>query len=152
MRSVSIVLLIGLAAVGAAGCSRAQDNAPPAQGQTPQTNALQGAADWRQRMQQNHSADSSVARQVRRLTADLGLSSAQQERVRQLAAVHNQRIQTILDTAPATLTYQDFQIQVHAISRDFHDSVNAILTPHQLELMKAMVGRLDSGTEARHTP
>ena len=33
-----------------------------------------------------------------------------------------------------------------------HDAVNAILTPHELELMKAMVGRLDSGKEDRHAP
>jgi hypothetical protein len=41
---------------------------------------------------------------------------------------------------------------VHAISQDYHDAVNAILTPHQLELMKAMVGRLDNGREDRHAP
>ena len=41
---------------------------------------------------------------------------------------------------------------VHAISQENHDAVNAILTPHQLELMKAMVGRLDNGKEDRHAP
>jgi hypothetical protein len=41
---------------------------------------------------------------------------------------------------------------VHAISQEYHDSVNAILTPHQLELMTAMVARLDSGKEKRHAP
>jgi len=33
-----------------------------------------------------------------------------------------------------------------------HDAVNAILTPHELELMKAMVSRLDNGKEDRHAP
>jgi hypothetical protein len=33
-----------------------------------------------------------------------------------------------------------------------HDAVNAILTPHELELMKAMVRRLDCGREKRHAP
>ena len=94
----------------------------------------------------------SVEEQVRRLTKDLDLTPQQQEKVRQLSWVHHDRIQKILDTAPATLTYPDFQTQVHAISQQFHDSVNAILTPHQLELMKGMVGRLDSGMEARHAP
>jgi hypothetical protein len=41
-------------------------------------------------------------------------------------------------------------VQVHAISQENHDLVNAILTLHQLELMKAMVARLDSGKEDRH--
>jgi hypothetical protein len=76
----------------------------------------------------------------------------QQDKVRQLSKVHNDRIQKILDTGPPTLTYADFQTQVHAISQDFHNAVNAILTPSQLQLMKAMMGRLDSGTEARHAP
>jgi hypothetical protein len=30
---------------------------------------------------------------------------------------------------------------VHAISQEYHDSVNAILTQDQLEMMKGMVGR-----------
>jgi hypothetical protein len=30
---------------------------------------------------------------------------------------------------------------VHAISAQYHDSVNAILTPRQLDLMKSMVGQ-----------
>jgi hypothetical protein len=62
------------------------------------------------------------------------------------------RIQEILDTAPPTLTYEAFTAQVHVISQENHDAVNAILTPHQLELMKAMVGRLNSGNEDRHAP
>ncbi|HEV2083601.1 MAG TPA: hypothetical protein VGR09_00850 [Gemmatimonadales bacterium] len=142
----------GVVVLGAAGCDRAQEKAaaPPAQAQ--QAQPLQGAADWRERMQKNHSADSSIAQQVRRLTRDLGLTSEQQAKVRQLSKEHNDRIQEILDTAPRTLTYQAFTAQVHAISQEFHDSVNAILTPHQLELMKAMVGRLDTGKEDRHAP
>jgi hypothetical protein len=147
-----MLLFGGLVALSAVSCGRAQDQATPAQGQTRQANSLQGATDWRERMQKGHNADSSTEQQVRRLTADLGLTPVQQEKVRQLSRVHNDRIQQILDTAPPSLTYEDFQTQVHAISQDFHDSVNAILTPRQLKLMKAMVGRLDSGTEARRAP
>jgi hypothetical protein len=152
MRSRSMLLFGGVAVLSAVSCGKAQDQATPAQGQTRQANSLQGATDWRERMQRGHNADSSTEQQVRRLTADLGLTPVQQEKVRQLSRVHNDRIQKILDTAPPTLTYEDFQTQVHAISQDFHDSVNAILTPRQLELMKAMVGRLDSGTEVRRAP
>jgi hypothetical protein len=152
MRSRSMLLFGGVVALSAISCAKAQDEATPAQGQTQRTNSLQGAADWRERMQRGHNADSSAEQQVRRLTADLGLTPVQQGKVRQLSRVHNDRIQKILDTAPSTLTYEDFQTQVHAISQEFHDSVNAILTPRQLELMKEMVGRLDNGTEARHAP
>ena len=152
MRSVSMALLGGVAALNAAGCVKGQEKAATPPAQTQQANSLQGLADWRNRMQSNHNADSSTEQQVRRLTSDLALTSAQQDKVRQLSREHNDRIQKILDTAPPTLTYQDFQTQVHAISQQFHDSVNTILTPRQLQLMKAMVGRLDSGTEARHAP
>ena len=150
MRSISMLLFGGVAALGAVSCAKGQENAAPSEGQTQQANSLQGAADWRARMQTNHNADSSTEQQVRRLTADLDLTPVQQDKVRQLSREHNDRIQRILDTAPPTLTYEDFQTQVHAISQEFHDSVNAIVTPRQLALMKAMVGRLDSGTEARH--
>jgi hypothetical protein len=142
----------GVIGLSAAGCAKTQDEPAPPQGQTQPTNSLQGAADWRERMQKNHNADSSTEQQVRRLTRDLSLTPVQQEKVRQLSRVHNDRIQQILDTAPPTLTYEDFQTQVHAISQQFHDSVNAILTPRQLTMMKAMVGRLDSGAEGRHAP
>ena len=120
--------------------------------QVQQARPLQDAADWRERMQKMHSADRSIEQQVRRLTKDLDLTPEQQEKVRQLSKEHNDRIQRILDTAPPTLTYEAFTTQVHAISQEFHDAVNAILTPHEPELMKAMVGRLDSGNEDRHVP
>jgi len=147
-----MLFLVGMAALSVASGAKAQEKPAPPQGQTRQGNSLQGAADWRERMQKNHNADSSIAQQVRRLTRDLNLTPPQQEKVRQLSKVHNERIQQILDTAPPTLTREDFQTQVHAISQQYHDSVNAILTPRQLELMKAMLGRMGNGTEARRAP
>jgi hypothetical protein len=155
MRSVSMLVFGCMAVLGAAGCGTAQEKAAPQQAQGQQAQgqqALHGAADWRERMQKNHNAQRSIEQQVQRLTKDLDLGPEQQVKVRQLAKEHNDRIQQILDTAPDTLTYQGFQMQVHAISQNFHNSVNAILTPHQLALMKAMVSRLDSGTEQRHAP
>ena len=149
VRSTSSLLLAGIAALGAGSCAKTQDKPAPSKEEIQQPNALQGAADWRARMQQNHNADSSIEQQVRRLTSDLQLTPAQQDKVRQLSRLHNARIQQILDTAPPSLAYRDFQTQVHAISAEYHDSVNAILTAHQLGLMMAMVGRLDSGAEAR---
>ncbi len=152
MRSVSRLLFGGVAVLGAASCDRAPEKAAPPQAQAQQAQPLQGAADWRERMQKNHSAERSIEQQVRRLTKDLDLTPEQQEKVRLLSTEHNDKIQKILDTAPPTLTYEAFSAQVHAISQEFHDAVNAILTPHQLELMMAMVGRLDSGKEDRHAP
>jgi hypothetical protein len=152
MRSIPKILFGTVIALSASSCTKAQEEQPRPTAQTQQGNSLQGATDWRTRMQSNHNADSSIARQVRRLTTDLGLTPAQQAKVRRLSQWHNDRIQQVLDTAPASLSYADFQTQVHAISAQYHDSVNAILTPVQLERMKAMVGRLDSGTEARQPP
>jgi hypothetical protein len=152
MKSISMLVLVGVATLGAASGARAQETAVPPQGQVRHGGSMQGAADWRERMQKNHNSDSSAVQQVRRLTRDLELTPAQQVRVLELSKDHNARIQKILDTAPPTLTYPDFQTQVHEISRQYHDSVNAILTPHQLELMKAMVGHMGSGTESRHAP
>ena len=152
MSSVSCRVFVAIAAVAAAGCAKQQENAAPAQAPVQSGNQMQGAADWRQRMQANHNADSSVEQQVRRLTSDLDLTPAQQTKVSQLSRWHNDRIQAILDTAPPALTYQDFQTQVHAISAQYHDSVNSILTPHQLDLMRTMVGRAGGARPTRQAP
>ena len=153
MRSWATHFSTVVIALGASACNASQpEKAPPAETQTPQANAMQGSADWRTRMQTRHNADSSVEQQVRRLTQDLSLSSQQQTKVRQLSQWHERTIQAILDTAPPTLTYEAFQTRVHDISRQYHDSVNAILTPQQLQLMRNMVGRVDSGTERRRPP
>jgi hypothetical protein len=147
MKSLCGFAIVSLTTSFAFGGSTAFQSAPDQQ-----AHPRQAAADWRERMQKNHNADQSIEQQVRRLTPDLELTSEQQEKVRQLSKAHHDRIQKILDTAPPSLTREAFTAQVHAISRDYHDAVNAILTPHQLELMKAMVGRLDNGKENRRGP
>lgn len=155
MRLVSKLVVLRAAVLVVASC-KAQDKTPSpqavAQTASQDTAPLDGAADWRDRLQKNHNAELGIEQQVSRLTRDLELTPAQQDKVRQLAQVHNDRIQQILDSAPPTLTRADFTTQVHAISQQFHDSVNAILAPHQVELMKAMVRRLDSGQENRRAP
>lgn len=145
MRSLSMLLLGAVALFGTAGCAKAQDKPAP-------DTATQGLPAWRQRMQQNNKPEQSIEQQVARLTKDMELTAEQQTKVRQLAWVHHDKIQKILDTAPPTLTRDDFTTQVHAISAEFHDAVDSLLTPHQLELRKAMVGRLDSGSERRRAP
>jgi hypothetical protein len=123
VRSILRLLFAGVAVLGTAGCAIAQEHVATPQVRAQQAHPLQGAADWRERIQENHNADQSIEQQVRRLTRDLDLTPEQQEKVRQLSKEH----------------------------RD-HDQVNAILTPRQLELMQAMVGRLDTGKEDRHLP
>jgi hypothetical protein len=139
--------------LGAAACGVAQEKSAPAQAQGTRQPQMRGdTSDWRARMQRNQNADSSIEQQVRRLTEDLNLTPQQQVKVRQLSHVHHDRIQQILDTAPPSLTRESFTAQVHVISQQYHDSVNAILTPHQLDLMRAMVGRTGNGQEARRPP
>jgi hypothetical protein len=154
MRSIPWLVVGGVTVLGAAGCGRAPETPArlQARAQQHQPQPLRGAADWRERIQKDHNANQSVEQQVRRLTRDLDLTPEQQEKVRQLSKQHNDRVHEILDTAPPTLTYEAFQAQVHVISQENHDAINAILTPRQLELMKAMVGRLDSGREDRRAP
>jgi hypothetical protein len=146
MKSIAGYLFGCAALLGAVG------SAMPAETAAQQAYPLQSAVDWRERMQEIHNPDRSIEQQVRRLTRDLDLTPEQQEKVRQLSQDHNDKIQKILDTAPPTLTHEAFTMQAHAISQEFHEAVNAILTPQQLVLTKAMVGRLDSGKEDRHAP
>jgi septal ring factor EnvC (AmiA/AmiB activator) len=153
VRSLSILHLASAAVLGAAACGTAQEKSVPAQAQqTRQPQMRRDTSDWRAQMQRNQNADSSIEQQVRRLTKDLNLTPQQQVKVRQLSHVHHDRIQQILDTAPPSLTRESFTAQVHVISQQYHDSVNAILTPHQLDLMRAMVGRTGNGQEARRPP
>jgi hypothetical protein len=147
VKSGSRFLIVGFGLLVATGTAKGQGKSAPQQ-----TESQQGAADWRARMQQNHNTEQAIEQQVSRLTKDLELTPDQQKKVRTLAWEHHDRIQKILDTAPPTLTRADFTTQVHAISEEFHNSVNAILTPNQLELMKSMLRRLDTGTEHRRAP
>jgi chromosome condensin MukBEF ATPase and DNA-binding subunit MukB len=141
MKSSWKYLIAGLGLLVAAGSAEAQGRQSP-----------RDTANWRTRMQQNQNAAQSIEQQVSRLTKDLELTPDQQKKVRTLAWEHHDRIQKILDTAPPTLTRAEFTTQVHGISQDFHNSVNALLTPHQTELMKSMLHRLDTGTERRRAP
>jgi hypothetical protein len=142
-----------VAMLAAADLGIAQEKSAPAQTQQPrQPQGLRDSSNWRARMQMNNNPDSSIEQQVRRLTRDLNLTPAQQVKVRQLSRYHHDRIQQILDTAPPSLTRESFTTQVHAISQQYHDSVNAILTPKQLERMKAMLGRMGNGQETRRAP
>jgi hypothetical protein len=172
MKAISTLLFGGALALGAAGAAMAQD--PPAQ---PQPQSQAGAAqepgppgwlgrlggpgrrargpNWRQEMLARHAAQpagKSLNEELARLTRDFQLTPAQVEKVRPILQDHNDRIQVMLDTAPPSLTFEAFNEQVHAISRETHDRINALLTPDQIQLMQAMIQRLDNGQEHRHAP
>ena len=146
MRSILTLMFGSVALFGAAGCTMSQQEITPPQA----AHSQRGAADWRERMQENQDPDRSIEQQVHRLTRDLRLTPEQQKKVRQLSKEHNDRIQQILD-APPTATYEAFRAQVYAISQRYNDAVSALLTPDQIELMKAMVGRLDNVKEDRRS-
>jgi hypothetical protein len=55
VKSISRLLFGAMAVLGAAGCALAQEKAAPPQAQ--HAHPLQGAADWRERMQKSHSSD-----------------------------------------------------------------------------------------------
>jgi hypothetical protein len=106
---------------------------------------LTGSAgsDWRQQMIARGSSTVSVDQALANLTRNLSLTPGQVARIRPILQEHHDRILDILKTAPASLTRVDFMAQVHQISAETHDRVNALLTPKQLELVKQL------GTPAR---
>ena len=99
--------------------------------------------DWRQQMTARDGSTLWVNQALANLTRNLDLTADQVARIRPILQAHHDRILAILTSAPASLTHDEFMTQVHAISAQTHDQVNALLTPKQLELAKAL------GTPAR---
>jgi hypothetical protein len=104
-----------------------------------------GAAspDWRQQMIARGSSAVSVDQALANLTKNLGLTPDQVAKIRPILQAHHDRILNILNTAPPSLTRDQFMTKVHQISAETHDQINALLTPGQLELVKQL------GTPAR---
>lgn len=142
MGSISRVLLSGLLATGVAGAAMAQ----PAGG----AGGPQGA-DWRQQLAAHHDPKRAIDDELARLTGDLQLTPEQVRAVTPILHQHQDRIQALLDDNPS-IARAAYQAQVHQISQQTHDQINSLLTPRQLELMQAMVGRLDHGQETRRIP
>jgi hypothetical protein len=99
--------------------------------------------DWRQQMIARGTSTLSVDQALANLTRNLDLTADQVAKIRPILVAHHDRILAILKSAPASLTHDEFMAQVHAISAQTHDQINALLTPKQLELVKAL------GTPAR---
>jgi hypothetical protein len=99
--------------------------------------------DWRQQMIARGTSTLSVDQALANLTTNLDLTADQVSKIRPILVARHDRILAILESAPASLTHDQFMAQVHAISSSTHDQVNALLTPKQLEQVKAL------GTPAR---
>jgi hypothetical protein len=99
--------------------------------------------DWRRQMIARGTGTLSVDQALANLTRNLDLTPDQVAKIRPILLAHHDRILAILESAPASLTHDEFMAQVHAISAETHGQINALLTPRQLELVKAL------GTPAR---
>jgi hypothetical protein len=100
-------------------------------------------SDWRRQMIARGTGTLSVDQALANLTRNLDLTPDQVAKIRPILLAHHDRILAILESAPASLTHDEFMAQVHAISAETHGQINALLTPRQLELVKAL------GTPAR---
>jgi Spy/CpxP family protein refolding chaperone len=150
MRLMSRLLLSGMAAFGAVGGAMAQETAAQPQQPAGRPGLPQGA-DWRQRLESRHDPQRAIDDQLSRLTQDLELTPEQVEKVKPLLHEHQDKIQAFLDQNPS-VTREAYQARVHAISQETHNQINKLLTARQLQLMKAMVARLDNGEENRRAP
>jgi hypothetical protein len=128
----------------------AQEKAPQPQQQAGPPGGPQGA-DWRQQLERSHDPQRAIDDELSRLTRDLELTPEQVQKVTPILHEHQDRIQAVLDKDPS-ITREAFQARVHAISQETHNQINRLLTERQLQLMKAMVARLDSGEETRRAP
>jgi Spy/CpxP family protein refolding chaperone len=121
-------------ALGITGVAMAQDNTL-----RPQT--------AREELQRIHGPQS-IDQELDRLTKDLELTPKQRKQIRPLLEEHHDKIQALLDKNP-TLSRQALGPQIHAISDKTHHQINALLTGHQMELVKAMQKRMHDGEESR---
>jgi Spy/CpxP family protein refolding chaperone len=99
--------------------------------------------EWRQQMIARGASTLSVDEALANLTRNLDLTADQAAKIRPILQGHHDRILAILRSAPASLTRDEFTAQVHALSADTHNQINALLTPKQRDQVKAL------GTPAR---
>jgi hypothetical protein len=78
-----------------------------------------------------------------------GLASAQNNPPHPLLLEeHHDKIQALIDKNP-TLSRQALSPQLHAISDETHHGIEALLTDHQKQLVKAIQKRMHDGEETR---
>jgi periplasmic protein CpxP/Spy len=127
------ILCTTLLTIGLVGIAKAQGNAaePPAGQLLPSIHTSR-----------------SIDQELDHLTKDLELTPDQQKQIRPLLEQHHDQIQALLDNNP-TLTRRQLGPQIHAISDQTHHQIDALLTPRQRELVKAMEKRMKDGEENR---
>ncbi|HUA93474.1 MAG TPA: hypothetical protein VL991_12955 [Terracidiphilus sp.] len=86
----------------------------------------------------------SIDQELEHLTKDLELTADQQKQIRPLLQQHHDQIQALLDKNP-TLTRKQLGPRIHALSGRTHRQIDALLTPHQRDLAKAMQKRERDG-------
>jgi Spy/CpxP family protein refolding chaperone len=132
MRCFLTLAFSGVLALRITAVAIAQNNVPPPQGPRP---ALQGGPR-------------SIDQELDHLTNDLELTPNQRKQVRPLLQEHHDKIQALMDKNP-TLSREALGPQIHAISDETHHQIDALLTDHQKQLVKAMQKRMHDGEESR---
>jgi len=120
--------------LGMTGIAMAQENAQHPQGPNQARQGIHGPR--------------SIDQELDHLTKDLELTPNQRKQIRPLLEEHHDRIQALFDKNPGR-SRQDLGPQIHAISDDTHHQIEALLTPHQKQLAKAMQERMHAGEESR---
>jgi Spy/CpxP family protein refolding chaperone len=124
-------------ALGTSGAPTAQETASPFQG-PPHV------------FQQAH-GPRTIDQELDHLTKELDLTADQRRQIIPLLQQHHDRIQTLFDRNP-TLSRQALAEQIHAVSDDTHQQIEALLTDRQKQLAKAMQHRMRATGEERLHP
>jgi hypothetical protein len=82
-----------------------------------------------------------VDQEMNHLTRELELTPAEQTEIMPLLLEHRQRIQALFDQNPST-PREALRAQIHAISDDTHREIDALLTDHQRQLVKATLAHM----------
>jgi hypothetical protein len=131
IRACAAIALI----VGAANSAFAQQASSPAGG-------------LREGLQRIHSAHS-IDDELNRLTTTLQLSQQQRSEVKVPLQQHQDWIQALIDGKPHA-TDDFLRKQIHSISDDTHRQINALLTNHQLVLVRQMQARMREEGRGRY--
>jgi hypothetical protein len=110
-------------ALGTRGAATGQETASPFQGPP-------------QMLQQAH-GPRSIDQELDHLTKNLDLTADQRQQIIPLLQQHHDRIQALFDSNP-TLSRQALAEQIHAVSDNTHQQIEALLTDRQKQLAKAM--------------
>jgi hypothetical protein len=95
-------------------------------------------ADWRQEMIEQYPGGPKVDHVLARLTVKLDLSPEQAAKFRPILESQRERILSLLLTAPASMTRDQFVLREQEIWTSSHKQLDALLTPDQLAIVKEL--------------